>query len=147
MDNADRFYSSRELFKQVQDYEKVIISVNSGSILVMIAFLEKLFSFPVCKVLVPVSFLCFACSLSAALLMMTFVTEYLGLIIEVDCLTRDISLKKLDSEETEKKRTGFDKKCEKLRRKLKIADPISSYSFLLGIAILAVFFVINYLRK
>ena len=103
MDGPDQHYSSREFFKQVQDYEKVLISVNSGSILVMIAFLEKLFSSPELKILIPVSFLCFAFSLSAALLMMTFISEYLGMIIEVGNIARSFSSTDLNPEEKEKK--------------------------------------------
>lgn len=70
--------SDRDALKQLYDFFKHLTTINTGSILLMIAMLEKLFKSPEWKWLIGASFTCFLLSLCASLFCMFFYIRRLG---------------------------------------------------------------------
>jgi len=73
-----------EFLKAIVGHCNHITTLSSGFILVMVTFLEKLFSRPDWKWLVVVSFIFFAISIILSVLSQAFVIDYLYPVNEID---------------------------------------------------------------
>lgn len=100
--------------KLLHDTMKQLITISSGSILIMIALLEKLFNAPQWKFLVAVAFVSFLICIIASLIMMRTISLKMGAAYE------DVSAKKFQKIED-------------------WAFPMAAGTFLLAIGALVVF--------
>jgi hypothetical protein len=137
-----------ELFKQLQDYLKVMITLNTATILIILTLLEKIFQFPKVTVLLFISFCCFAASLVASLIMMISITKFYDLLANIS--PDLIRLWDLDPKDVASWEEG---KKELLVKANKVSTgklnwySIGNYSFLAGIILLVVFMGMNLFCK
>ncbi|MQY59834.1 MAG: hypothetical protein GH144_09580 [Clostridia bacterium] len=134
---------SMEKMKEVQrivyDYFKHLTTLSTGLILIIVAFLEKVFSDPIGIPYVVISVICFALCLIGSLLALPSP----GNIILYMTAMR-ISLQGEDAEKAIKEGDKTMKVINKTVNRMKIYDHVTRYSFLAGIIAFLIFAGINF---
>lgn len=135
-----------ELFRQLQDYLKVLITLNTATILIIIAFLEKIFPAPRLKPLIMVSFLCFTASLVASLLFMTIIIRSLAFLVDLNSVLLEMwSLESPDLSVREQKRGELQKKAKEISLSKLNFYTLGNYFYMTGVVLLVIFVVVNFL--
>jgi hypothetical protein len=137
-----------ELFKQMQDYLKVLITLNSATILIIMMLLEKIFRYPKATPLLFISFCCFAASLIASLIVMISLTKFYALLFDISSdLTKIWSSISADFTVQEKTKKELLAKANKVSTGKLNWYSIGNYSYLSGIVLLVLFMGINLFCK
>jgi len=137
-----------EFFKLSQDYLKVLVPLNTATILILIAFLDKMFSSSKFKYMLLASFICFGISLLSALRTMIIIGDLYMLVSSGHMLglvliaTGAVDLEKRKNDITEIKNGA-----EKTAKKQKFWYVRANYSYFCGFVVLILFVVINLLFK
>jgi uncharacterized membrane protein YidH (DUF202 family) len=118
LSNEDLIKLRAEGNKLLHDTMKQLITISSGSILVMITFLEKLFKNPQCNILVAVAFGGFWICNIASLIMMNAISLKMGA-------------------------AYADEAVKKYQKRENWALPTAAVAFLLAIGALVVFVILN----
>jgi len=140
------FRPAYELFKQLQDYLKVLITLNTATILIMVALLEKIFPSPKLRFLIVVSFISFVLSLAASLLMMTSISRFYNFLAELNMSLIDLWLSK-DLSKIDAKKTELQKKASEISKSKINLYGLGNYFYLGGVLILIIFVAVNFLTK
>ena len=140
------FKPAYELFKQLQDYLKVLITLNTATILIMVALLEKIFPSPKLRFLIVVSFISFVLSLTASLLMMTSISRFYNFLAELNMSLIDLWLSK-DLSNIDAKKTELQKKASEISKSKINLYGLGNYFYLGGVLILIIFVTVNFLSK
>ena len=134
---------SMEKMKEVQrmmyDYFKHLTTLSAGLILVIVAFLEKVFSDPKDTAFVIISVICFALCLIGSLLALPSA----GNIILYMTAMR-ISVQGKDAEKAIKEVDKTFKDIKKSLNWMNIYDHVTRYSFLVGMVAFLIFAGINF---
>ena len=137
-----------EFFKLSQDYLKVLVPLNTATILILIAFLDKMFSSSKFKYMLLASFICFGISLLSALRTMIIIGNLYMIVSSGHLLafiliaTGAVDLKKRKNDIATIK-----KDAEKTTKKQKFWYVLANYSYFCGFVVLIFFIVINFLFK
>jgi len=134
-----------ELFRQIYDYFKHMTTLNTGSLLIIIALLEGVFKEPEGIFAVVISICCFTISLVGALIT-------LGMFIS--CETAALKMyfdlpeeneEKTNEEKTKNNKVNHQKELDSLIKKGKVTEYITMYTFIAGIAMFLVFVFLNFI--
>ena len=128
---------TKELPRMQYDYFKHLTTLSTGSILIIVAFLEKVFNEPRGSIVVVISLICFAFCLIGSLLALPLT----GNVIMYITFCKIEALKG-----NEKKAKEFGKKGEDSLKEIGIYDDVSRYSFLAGIIAFLIFAGINFFK-
>lgn len=123
------------------DYFKHLATLSTGSILILVAFFEKVFSNPIGEAWVVVSVICFVLCIAGSLLAM----PPAGNIVLYTTGVRMVLVSEVeDVKKAEKKvQEGMDN-INKAISSLKIYDYVTRWSFLTGLVTLLIFAGINF---
>jgi len=142
------FRPTYELFKQLQDYLKVLITLNTATILIIVALLEKIFPSPKLPFLILVCFICFVLPRAASLLMMTFLRRFYDFYVDFNRYLFDTWLSKSpDLSRIDAERTKLQNKTKEILRSTVNLYCLGNYSYLRGIIVLIIFVAVNLLSK
>ena len=145
-EHFDELVKSMESMKETQriqfDYFKHLTTLSTGSILIIVAFLEKVFSYPEWIILAVFSIIALAVCLVASLFAMTPCSN---VILDITGLRTIMTVGDKSTEERIKYKNKFSGKISKSLKRIGILDHISKYSFLLGIALFLIFAILNFL--
>lgn len=146
---TEGFYKpTYELFKQLQDYLKVLITLNTASILIIIALLEKVFLSPKLKSLLLISFSCFIISLVASLFMMTSISKFYAFLVDLNtALLQFWTSKTTDLKVHEAKKNELQERVKDISAGKLNRYSLANYSYLCGVVVLVIFVAINFLCR
>ena len=137
-----------EFFKLSQDYLKVLVPLNTATILILIAFLDRIFSSSKFKYMLLISFICFGISLLSALRTMIIISDFYTLVSSSHVLAFVlIATGAVDLEKRKNDIAIIKKAAEKTAKKQKFWYALANYSYFFGFIILIIFVVINLLFK
>lgn len=128
----------REIIKYQFDYFKHMTTLSTGSILIIIAFLEGIFKKPEGIFAVIISIFCFLVSLIGALYMLQVLSGYLNVMLSMVTQVPQVT-----EENVQKFQEETQKKSNSITRTAKIIHPLTDGSFLLGVIMFLVFALIN----
>lgn len=139
-------YESLEKIKEVDrlqyDYFKHFTTLNTASILIIVAFIEKIFNYPDYIIIAFISIASLAISLIGSLWVMAvpinIILYKIGSRIEMELGQRD--------EETLKKIKELENKVDKSYGIIKRYDFITKISFLIGIISFLIFCTLNFIN-
>jgi len=133
------------LIKHTYDYFKHMTTLNTGSLLIIIALLEGVFKEQEGIFAVVISICCFTISLVCALVT-------LGLFVNCEASMLGMYSNLLEEKEKEEKEektkdyTGKHKKeLDSLTKKAKVIEPITIYTFIAGMVMFLVFAFLNFI--
>ena len=137
-----------------QGYFKLMITLNTGVILITIGLLEKIFRNPEWLVILLLSILGFVVSLFFALFMLTLISGMIATSIDFFNYFMAIQMHSKDATEEEKlqeaasrQKKQIDAKLQSLGRRGNIYFNICNYSFMAGVILLLVFSAINFVNQ
>jgi hypothetical protein len=126
------------IIKHAHEYYKHMTTLNTGAILIIIGLLEGVFEEPKGKFFVIISICCFAISLISASLSLRLLVQS-----RISFSSMYMSISRLTKENFNEFENKYKNQIDSLGRKLEIAEPITLYGFLFGIAMFLVFTIIN----
>ncbi len=143
LEKLKELFESLEKMKEVQrivyDYFKHLTTLSTGLILIIVAFLEKVFSDPIGITYVVISVICFALCLIGSLLALPSAGNIIMYMSAMRIIAQGKDAEKA-IEEIEKIIKGINKTVDRM----KIYDHVTRYSFLAGIIAFLIFAGINF---
>lgn len=138
------FEPTCNLFKQQQDFYKTFLTLNTTTLLISVAFSEKMIRVPLNSLWALVPFVLFSLSLLSSLLMMRIFGEFEALFVEyrMDLLNM-VMANKIDPIGAERLR----EKSAKIGKRANRYQGPALWFYFLGIIALIVFAVINLLGQ
>jgi len=130
--HKDDLENIKKLHEIQTNYFKHITTISIGSILITVAFLEKLFSSPSWPIIFFVSVFFFALSIAGSL----FAMSEIGSTIEI--------LTKIQQKSHEDKPKSEWEEVQKKQRRINCYESLLKYSFLIGLVSFLIFAAINF---
>lgn len=139
---TNELIESMEKMKEVQriqyDYFKHLTTLSASSILIIVAFLEKVFNSPNCIILALISILCFALCLTASLWILPVTGNIILYITGIRVLAANAE------KDGEKQAETLSKKIDDSLDKINVYDWFTKITFLLGVVMFLIFVFINF---
>jgi len=128
----------RETIKYQYEYFKHMTTLCTGSILIIVALLEAIFREPECVWVIVISILGFFVSLIGSLAMLGVFGNYMNI-----AFTTFTNILQVTEQNINPIIKEMNKNLNSTTKTAKITQPITNYSFLLGVLMLLVFTFIN----
>ena len=137
-----------------QGYYKLMITLNTGVIVIIIGLLEKIFKDPKCPIILLLSILGFVvslfCALSILSVLSNFLTSAIGFFnyfLAIQRHSEDAAEEEKLQEAAAKQKKEIDAFLQKQGKRGKLYSHICDYSFMAGVILLLVFSAINFVNQ